>query len=433
MKNAQTTSNPLFAKNPINPKLLQLIATINIALIVLQILMVAMGNQDRLLVFLPSILIYLVALYLNTKGYYVTAAKMVLGTSVLHTLAISLLFFTPTYGLHMVLLGLMPSVFVLLPKKEQNWIFGCISSIILTSIIIEAQWLKPLYPIVLASKHIVMVNLINTTVSAVTSTAIIYMIYLSMQEQQSILAIEHQRSEELLHNLFPPSVVLRLKQQERTIADLHEHATVIFADIVGFTEMSAKYSPNDVLRTLNKCFGEFDKLAHSMDIEKIKTIGDAYMAVAGVPYENPHHIEDAFEFACQMLLTMEKIQHLLPHPLQIRIGIHTGPVIAGVIGRKKSIYDLWGDTVNTASRMETLGVPSAIHVTKKVYEALHTKYPLRSRGSMMVKGKGEMETYVLHLDDLHCLTAPTGLIISRKQIEKVANSGFIDLIENTIS
>jgi len=209
------------------------------------------------------------------------------------------------------------------------------------------------------------------------------------------LQAEQEKSEELLLNILPMPIANRLKQQEQTIADDFPSATVLFADIVGFTELSGEISPIELVEILNVIFSEFDYLAEKHSLEKIKTIGDAYMVVGGLPTPNPLHAEAIAKMALDMLETIEQFARETGKDFQIRIGINTGPVIAGVIGTKKYIYDLWGDTVNIASRMESQGLPGKIQVTDAAYHLLKDRFNLESRGLIDVKGKGKMECYLL--------------------------------------
>lgn len=209
------------------------------------------------------------------------------------------------------------------------------------------------------------------------------------------LQAEQEKSEELLLNILPMSIANRLKQQEQTIADDFPSATVLFADIVGFTELSGEISPIELVEILNVIFSEFDYLAEKHSLEKIKTIGDAYMVVGGLPTPNLLHAEAIAKMALDMLETIEQFARETGKDFQIRIGINTGPVIAGVIGTKKYIYDLWGDTVNIASRMESQGLPGKIQVTDAAYHLLKDRFNLESRGLIDVKGKGKMECYLL--------------------------------------
>ncbi len=204
-----------------------------------------------------------------------------------------------------------------------------------------------------------------------------------------------KRSDSLLLNILPPVVAERLKDTPGVIADSHKEVTILFADICGFTEMSAAITPTRLVGILDVIFSAFDALAEKHGVEKIKTIGDAYMLAAGMPIYRPDHGEAVAEIALEMLEETKKLSGQLGIDLRLRIGINSGPVVAGVIGTKKYIYDLWGDAVNTASRMESHGVPGGIHVTEATYEILKDKYAFEERGVIDVKGKGPMKTWLL--------------------------------------
>lgn len=212
---------------------------------------------------------------------------------------------------------------------------------------------------------------------------------------EAALRSEQEKSERLLLNILPPTIAEQLKQEHSTIADGFAEATVLFADIVGFTKIAARVSPTELVHLLNKIFSRFDQLVEKHGLEKIKTIGDAYMVVGGLPLPRPDHAEAIALMALDMQAEINQFSLETGEPFSIRIGINTGPVVAGVIGLKKFIYDLWGDTVNIASRMESHGIPGAIQVTPDTYELLKDKFFLQKRGVIHVKGKGEMTTYLL--------------------------------------
>jgi class 3 adenylate cyclase len=209
------------------------------------------------------------------------------------------------------------------------------------------------------------------------------------------LALEQKRSERLLLNVLPAPIAARLKQTEGVIADGFSDVTVLFADLVDFTRRSHRIAPEQVVATLNGLFTAFDQLAQQRGLEKIKTVGDAYMVAGGLPDPRPDHAEAVAEMALAM--RDEVTRHPDPggQPLAVRIGIDTGPVVAGVIGTSKFSYDLWGDTVNTASRMESSGAPGCIQVTARTYQRLNDSYRFKRRGSIPVKGKGDIITYFL--------------------------------------
>lgn len=237
-----------------------------------------------------------------------------------------------------------------------------------------------------------MVILIST---CVTLALIAFLFDADTREAEHKLAAEHDRSERLLLNILPKSISERLKGGQQAIADGFANVTVLFADIVGFTVLSARLPPQELVRVLNEVFSRFDELAEKYRLEKIKTIGDAYMVAAGLPDPRPDHAEAVARMAIDMRTALAELNKKHGYDLEIRIGINSGPVVAGVIGKKKFIYDLWGDTVNTASRMESHGVKDAIHVTDATAELLRDSFVLESRGPIEIKGKGEMETFLV--------------------------------------
>jgi PAS domain S-box-containing protein len=215
------------------------------------------------------------------------------------------------------------------------------------------------------------------------------------KETEAELRQQQVISERLLLNVLPQPIAERLKRNNTTIADHFPSATVLFADLVDFTELAAQTSPVELVDLLNSIFSAFDQLAEDHHLEKIKTIGDAYMLVGGVPTLMVSHLEAIADVAIALMQTIKTFRTPCQKPLNLRIGIHTGPVVAGVIGTSKFIYDLWGDTVNVASRMESLGKPGRIQVTAEVYNRLKHRYQFEERGDVEVKGKGKMMTYWL--------------------------------------
>jgi class 3 adenylate cyclase len=212
-----------------------------------------------------------------------------------------------------------------------------------------------------------------------------------------VIENKNRENEELLLNVLPAPIANRLRGGEQGIADGFAEVTVVFADLVGFTQMSSEMPPAEVVTLLNGLFSRFDEAAHELGIEKIKTVGDAYMAVCGMPVHVPDHAERMVRMAIRMVhITRE---HAMEHhaAMKLRVGINSGPVVAGVIGKSKYIYDRWGDTVNLASRMESGGVPDMIQVTRSVYDKLKDKFVFEARGEIEVKGKGSVEAWLLKL------------------------------------
>ena len=217
---------------------------------------------------------------------------------------------------------------------------------------------------------------------------------------EDLLQIQFNRAESLLKNILPSTVAKRLHEKEQPIADGFPEASILFADLQDFTRFSGTIKPNDLVQILNDYFSEFDDLLDVYGIEKIKTIGDAYMVAAGLPEASGDHAEAITEFALAMLATTRDFNRKHGKNFSIRIGINSGPVVAGVIGKKKYIYDLWGDTVNVASRMEASGEPGQIHITENTYRLIREKYDVIKRDPLQIKGKGLMQTYFININEI---------------------------------
>lgn len=216
------------------------------------------------------------------------------------------------------------------------------------------------------------------------------------KQSEQALKAEQEKSESLLLNILPKAIVHQLKHGDSTIASRSDNVTILFADIVDFTELATNISPNELVNKLNGIFSSFDRLADQFGLEKIKTIGDAYMVVGGLPTSRPDHAEAIAEMALAMQREIANFNRSDDgSPFRLRIGINTGSVVAGVIGIRKFIYDLWGDAVNLASRMESHGLAGGIQVTETTYELLKHNYSFWHRGKVFIKGRGEMETYML--------------------------------------
>jgi len=214
----------------------------------------------------------------------------------------------------------------------------------------------------------------------------------NLEHALALLQEEQDKSEQLLLNILPAPVAVRLKAGERVIADDFPEATVLFTDVVDFTAFASRVSPEALIAHLNRLFNRIDALVRKYGLEKIKTSGDAYMAAGGVPVPRQDHVEAVASLALDI---RSEVASASDEVFRVRTGIHTGPVIAGVIGEERFIYDLWGDTVNVASRMEALCPPGQIQVTAEVYKRLQGKYRFEALGAVPVKGKGEVEAYLL--------------------------------------
>jgi guanylate cyclase len=234
-------------------------------------------------------------------------------------------------------------------------------------------------------------------IAAVSSISFVTLIIYIRSRDVLAAELEHERerSDQLLLNVLPPSIADRLKDGESPIADRYEHVAVLFADIVGSTATASSLEPDELVTGLNEVFGAFDALARTRGLEKVKTIGDAYMVVAGAPEIRDDGLEQIAELALEMCEASEQVSLDGINPIEMRFGIDVGPVVAGVIGTSKFTYDLYGDTVNTASRMESTGIAKRIQVTGRVRKALEGRYEFEPRGTIDVKGKGSIETFWL--------------------------------------
>lgn len=238
-------------------------------------------------------------------------------------------------------------------------------------------------------------HLVNLLILVASLGLIGFAVSLSAARAEETLNIERGRSERLLHNILPAAIAERLKESADIVADRFEETTILFSDLVGFTSMSEGIPAEDLVGLLNDVFIRFDELVRDAGVEKIKTIGDGYMVASGLPGPQEDHVERICDLALSMREAVAGLRARDGQPLGLRIGIHTGPVVAGVIGYTKFAYDVWGDTVNTASRMESHGMAGRIHVSEAVYRKVRDRYRFQRRGTIEVKGKGSMSTWFL--------------------------------------
>ena len=238
------------------------------------------------------------------------------------------------------------------------------------------------------------------------------------KESEQALKAEQEKSENLLLNILPQAIVHQLKSGSNAIASRSDNVTILFADIVDFTTLSTQVSPSQLVHMLNEIFSSFDLLADQLGLEKIKTIGDSYMVVGGLPTPRDDHAEAIAEMAITMQKAITKFMRNDQDVFRLRIGINTGSVVAGVIGIRKFIYDLWGDAVNVASRMESHGLAGGIQVTAATYELLKDKYDFWHRGKIFIKGRGEMDTYML----LDRKNSPMSIVASTLELPSLAHT-----------
>ena len=245
---------------------------------------------------------------------------------------------------------------------------------------------------------------IAEVLARVQNLLLVRLLNLETKKLYEQVLVEQDLSEMLLHNMLPQAIADRLKGRSKltadhlnqAVVDSYANVTVLFGDIVGFTAFSQTVSPEALVDVLNDLFTRFDQIAEIHGLEKIKTIGDCYMAVAGLPVVVADHADRAANMSMDMLIAIEDFNSSSLHPLNIRIGISSGAAVAGIIGKSKFLYDLWGDVVNTASRMESHGIAGRIQISDSTRQALIQPFSLEHRGVIEVKGKGEMNTWFLN-------------------------------------
>lgn len=237
-------------------------------------------------------------------------------------------------------------------------------------------------------------NKIRSVLSRLSREELLYDLERQVEERTAELNMEREKSERLLQNMLPASIARRLKNGE-TIADRH-NASVVFVDIVGFTKWAAQLNASHLVEYLDLIFGEFDRVSRKHGLEKIKTIGDCYMAAAGLSEDQTDHADRAVRAGLDIIANMAIVCDKLKADLQVRVGVHCGPLVAGVIGELKPFYDIWGDTVNIASRMESHGSPGRLHISDDVRQSLTGDYQLEPRGKIDVKNRGQIQTWYVN-------------------------------------
>lgn len=339
-----------------------------------------------------SMFFYALAIRVNLWGYLRAIFPFVIVEGLAFTALVA--YMVGNIGVNALLIPL--AMFIFLSPIEHKVLRIIISVAIGSVYAILNYYVQTFPPLIMLSPIIIKILHFFASCSAIAAACFIgYYYRTAAVRAENALEQEYQRAEDLLHNILPETIANRLKIQPETIADGFEGTSILFADIVGFTPISAKMSPENTVKLLNEIFSDFDDLVEKHHLEKIKTIGDAYMVVAGLPEPRTDHAEAIAEMALDMMQAMAIFDVKIGNPLRIRIGISSGPAVAGVIGKKKFIYDLWGDTVNTASRMESHGIPGEIQVSPPTYELLRAKYLFEERGTIEIKGKGPMKTYLL--------------------------------------
>ena len=282
-------------------------------------------------------------------------------------------------------------------ERRTRIILSALYLVVFVALGIAAVVMEPLHK--LPANWQLFFFIINATGVALVAFMLVGVYEWIVAKTEANLTIEYDRAEGLLRNILPDAIATKLKDSPELIAEEHKQVSVLFADIVNFTATSSKLTPAKLITNLNRVFSRFDDLVSRHGVEKIKTIGDAYMVVAGLPNSREDHATIMISLALDMLDVAKEINEDSDIPLEIRIGINSGPVVAGVIGHMKFAYDLWGDTVNVAARMEELGAAGIIQITQDTRDLLGDEFSYRDLGKIPVKGKGELQTYSIADDN----------------------------------
>lgn len=339
-----------------------------------------------------AVFVYVVALFASSRQWH-GAARVIVGVGSLVWVGLDGFLMGANTEQHLFVIAVATGAWFLAPRGErwQALLLGALS----LGLILAVELLNPAR-VAARSPQMTIFEVMGDKVTLfVFLQMLAYYAVMQTDRAEDQAAAEQEKSEALLRNILPRSIAERLKKDERSIAERFDDATVLFADIVNFTQLSERTNPTDLVQLLDQIFTRFDALADQHGLEKIKTIGDAYMVVGGLPEPGGDHAERVAQMAIDMQGVLATLDARTFEGLAIRIGIHTGPVVAGVIGKRKFAYDLWGDSVNTASRMESHGQPGRIHVSEAVYARLRERFDFEARGAISVKGKGELTTFFL--------------------------------------
>ena len=333
-----------------------------------------------------SVLIYTVAIYLWRQQRYVLATGLVILEVILHY-ALAIILIGWGFGAQYYLfLNSVAGVINTWYERRTIIFINALYMLLFIGGYYYTVFYPPMYTV--PAPQLAVFNILN-----------IVTIFVAMGAITSYLLAETDRAdkanEDLLNNVLPKSIATRLKKKEPTIADGFQNASILFADLTGFTRLSSKLAPDDLVQMLDTIFSRFDELVDQYGLEKIKTIGDEYMVASGIPIPREDHAQALANFALAMRDSLAEYSETNDVDLRMRIGINSGPVVAGVIGKRRFLYDLWGDSVNTASRMESHGIPGEIQVSEATRDLLDGQFTFIDRGIIDIKGKGPMQTYLL--------------------------------------
>ena len=354
-----------------------------------------------LLDILPSsaINLFFAGVYAAFLAFPVSAKTgLALMFSALIHVSASALFFSPAGTGSYFFLLVMPILSLVAIHHRHRmwwWLITGLSEILLVWMCLNEDTYEPLFTKDLERGYTAGWRALALLISISLITFIMRQFHSSLFIVRRDLKTSFERSEALLRNLLPSAIAERLKNNEETIADHFESASVLFADLVGFTKLTSLQPPSETVFMLNTIFSRFDELVAQAGLEKIKTIGDSYMVASGIPRKDPQHLAKLLDLSLEIRESLKEYNHENGRDLSLRIGVSTGPLVAGVIGTKKLVYDIWGDSVNMASRMESSGIPGRIQVTQEVMNQSFEQFAFTERGPLEIKGKGLLVTYFL--------------------------------------
>lgn len=337
-------------------------------------------------------LMFLVVLILNKRGWRALASAWLTITSYISVLLfLYLLGYSSGVAFILFLIIIMP--FMTFPRKARKLGYGfsvlaCMTLIV--TVLIQAD-INPHYEAV----DPYLSQVVNISITGFICFALIWSMSVLIDRSEESLMAEQKKSDDLLHNILPANVAKDLKETGRTVPKKHDNVTILFTDFKGFTEIVASITEITLVNELNDIFGRFDEIAEEAGVEKIETIGDAYVAACGLEEEMTDHAMNCITAAQKMLTYLKERNQKHEIKWRMRVGIHSGPIVAGVVGKKKFRYDLFGDTINTASRMESSGEPGKINISRTTYQLVRNEIDCEYRGKVFAKGKGEIEMYFI--------------------------------------
>ncbi|MEM6265006.1 MAG: adenylate/guanylate cyclase domain-containing protein [Bacteroidota bacterium] len=335
-------------------------------------------------------LMFLAVLMFNKQGWRVLAATWLTISAYLSVLCfLYLLGYESGVAVICFLIIILP--YMTFPRKARKLAHGF--SLLTCLTLISAVLLQSDIKAHFGEMDAYLSQVINFSITGFICLVLIWSLSMLIDQSEESLIEEQKKSDDLLHNILPANIIRDLKETGKTIPKRHKNVSILFTDFEGFTELVASISAITLVNELNDIFGRFDEIMEETEVEKIETIGDAYMAACGLEEETTNHAVNCITAAQKMLAYLEERNKHHEITWRMRVGIHSGTIVAGVVGKKKFAYDLFGDTINTASRIESAGEAGKINISDSTHELVKNNFPCLSRGKIFAKGKGELDMY----------------------------------------